>query len=158
VSELFQFQLDLVAENGTKVPFDKLLGQKIAVTLALPGDKTRYFNGICSRFAEAGRDPTFTHYRMDVVPALWFLTRQARSRIFQQLAVPDILKKVFAGLDVSYELTATYPQRDFCVQYRETDFNFASRLMEEEGIFFFFKHSADGHTMVVADSSRSHPD
>ena len=74
------------------------------------------------------------------------------------MTVPDILKKVLAGLDVSCELQGTFQPRDYCVQYRETDFAFASRLMEEEGIFYFFKHTADGHKMVVANTPQSHPD
>src|SRR5205823_6132971 len=98
----------------------------------------RYFNGISSRISQGPRDNTFTEYRIEIVPRFWLLTLRAQSRIFQQIAVPDILKKVLAGLDVSYELRGKYDPRDYCVQYRETDFNFASRLMEEEGIYYFF--------------------
>jgi type VI secretion system secreted protein VgrG len=74
------------------------------------------------------------------------------------MTVPDILKKVLDGLDVAYEIQGSFHPRDFCVQYRETDFNFASRLMEEEGIFFFFKHNSNGHQMVVANTPQSHPE
>jgi type VI secretion system secreted protein VgrG len=95
---------------------------------------------------------------MEIVPQFWLLSRKAQSRIFQRMNVPDILKKVLEGLDVSYEIQGTFHPRDYCVQYRETDFNFASRLMEEEGIYYFFKHSANGHTMVVANTPQSHPD
>ena len=97
-------------------------------------------------------------YHLDVVPQFWFLTKRAQSRIFQQVSVPQILQQVLAGLDVSYDLRGTYQPRDYCVQYRETDFDFACRLMEEEGIFYFFKHTANGHTMVVADTPQSLPD
>src|SRR5262249_39729152 len=100
----------------------------------------------------------FTAYRMEVVPQVWLLTRRAQSRIFQHLPVPDILKKVLQGIDVSYDLRGKYHPRDFCVQYRETDFNFASRVMEEEGIYYFFKHTAGGHQMVIADTPQGHPD
>jgi type VI secretion system secreted protein VgrG len=158
ISQLFDFQLDLVAENQTDISFDKVLGQKVAIGLKLPGDKERHFSGICSRLSQGHRDETFTHYRMEVVPQLWLLTRRMQSRIFQHLSVPDILKKVLEGLDVSYEIMGTFHPRDFCVQYRETDFDFASRLMEEEGIYYFFKHTADGHKMVVANTPQSHPD
>src|SRR5205823_5424627 len=151
VSQLFSFQLDLVAENGTEVSFDKLLGQKIGVRLEVSGSNSRYFHGICSSFSQGGRDATFTAYRMEVVPQLWLLTRRAQSRIFQHLSVPDILKKVLQGLDVTFELQGTYQPRDYCVQYRETAFNFASRLMEEEGIDYYFKHAEGGHTLVLAD-------
>jgi type VI secretion system secreted protein VgrG len=158
VSQLFSYQLELLAENGKEVAFDKLLGQPVSVSLALPGGKTRAFSGICNRFSQGVRDKTFTAYRLEMVPAFWLLTRRAQSRIFQQIAVPDILKKVLAGLDVSWELQGTFQPRDYCVQYRETDFNFASRLMEEEGIYYFFKHSDGGHKMVVANTPQSHPD
>jgi type VI secretion system secreted protein VgrG len=148
----------LIAENKTDIPFDKLLGQKITIGLTLPTGKKRFFSGICNRFSQGRRDNTFTHYRMEVVPQFWLLSRKMQCRIFQHLSVPDILKKVLDGLDVTYEIQGTFHPRDFCVQYRETDFNFASRLMEEEGIFYFFKHSADGHKMVVANTPQSHPE
>ena len=77
-------------------------------------------------------------YRAELVPAFWLLTKTTDRRIFQQKSVPDILRQVLAGLDVSFEIQGTFEPRDYCVQYRETDFDFASRLMEEEGIFYFF--------------------
>jgi type VI secretion system secreted protein VgrG len=156
ISQLFSYQLDVMAEDPAKVKFEKLLGQPIIVALQLPGEKQRYFSGVCSRVSQGGRDDVFTYYRLEVVPALWFLTKIARSRIFQHLTVPEILQKVLQGLKVSFELQGTFYPRDFCVQYRETDFNFASRLMEEEGIFYFFKHSSDNHQLVIANTPNSH--
>jgi type VI secretion system secreted protein VgrG len=93
-----------------------------------------------------------------MVPDAWKLSRKARSRIFQQKKVPDILKTVFKGIDVDWRLEAAYEPRDFCVQYRESDLNFACRLMEEEGIWFCFRHEDGSHTMVVGDSATVHPD
>lgn len=156
ISQLFSFQIDLMAEDYTKIKFEKLLGQKITVTLRLPDEKKRYFNGICSRISQGGRDESFTYYRMEIVPQLWLLTRNAQSRIFQHVTVPEILKQVLEGLDVSLEIQGAFHPRDYCVQYRETDFNFASRLMEEEGIFYYFKHAEDGHKLVVANTPDSH--
>ncbi len=156
LSQLFNYQLDLLAENETEIAFDQLLGQKLTVRLQLPDDRERFFSGICSRISEGARDEIFTQYRIEMVPQLWLLTRRKQSRIFQHLSVPDILAKVLKGLDVEFELQGSFNPRDFCVQYRETDFNFASRLMEEEGIYYFFKHTADGHTMVVANTPQSH--
>jgi type VI secretion system secreted protein VgrG len=160
LSQLFRFQLDLIAENGKvkDVAFDKLLGQPVTVCLGRSGGKQRFFNGICSRFSQGESGIEFTSYRMEVVPRFWLLTRRAQSRIFQHKTVPDILKEVLQGLEVTFELKAPYQPRDFCVQYRETDFNFACRLMEEEGIYYFFKHTEKGHSMVVADTPQSHPD
>ena len=136
ISRLFNFHLDLIAENETKIPFEKLLGQNIGVRLALENERTRYFSGLCNRVIKGHRDTTFTSYRMELVPEFWLLTRSAQSRIFQHISVPDILKKVLTGLNVDFQLRGTFHPRDFCVQYRETDFNFASRLMEEEGIYY----------------------
>src|SRR5262249_36042562 len=122
ISQLFQFQLDLLAKNAKEIAFDKLLGQKVAVRLALRDGKNRYFNGIVSRFSQGMRDTTFTSYRAEVVPQFWLLTRRAQSRIFQHLSVPDILKKVLQGLDVTYEIQGKFHPSDYCVQYRESEF------------------------------------
>ena len=140
ISQLFHFELDLVTQEAS-IAFDQLLGQKVTMEWRLgeENEPVRYVNGIVSRFVQCERAMTFTRYRMDVVPKLWLLTRKARSRIFQHISVPDILKKVFEGLDVSYELMGSFRPRDYCAQYRETDFQFVSRLMEEEGIFYFFQ-------------------
>ena len=158
ISQPYGFQLDLLAKSDATVAFDKLLGQNITVTMALPEGGKRYFNGICSRFSQGMRDARFTAFRMEIVPQLWLLTRRAQSRTYQQLSVPEILNKALQGVDVRFELQGTYEHRDYCVQYRETDFNFVSRLMEEEGIYYFFEHSDGSHKMVVADTPQSHPD
>jgi type VI secretion system secreted protein VgrG len=163
ISQPFRFNLDLLSEDREQVKFENLLGQPVLITLMLQTDEPRFFHGICSRLSEGAQDgdnetfTTFTNYSLEVVPQFWLLTRRAQSRIFQHMTVPDILKKVLTGLDVSYELSGTFQPRDFCVQYRETDFNFASRLMEEEGIYYFFKHTEEGHKMVVANTPQTHP-
>jgi len=159
ISELFYFDLDLRATNRTNIEFDKLLGQKTGFGLEVSdlGDK-RPFHGIATRFTQFARDKEFTHYRMRVEPQFWLLTQRVRSRIFQHISVIDILKKVLDGLDVAFEIQGTFHPRDFCVQYRESDFDFASRLMEEEGIYYFFKFSEEGHTLVLANTPQSHAD
>jgi type VI secretion system secreted protein VgrG len=131
LSQLFHFELDLAAEQP--IDFDKLLGQKIGVSVALAGGN-RFFNGIVNRISSGVRDKRFFYYRADAVPQVWVLTRRVRSRIFQRLTVPQILAKVFEGFDVSDQTVGPFPQREYCVQYQESDFAFASRLMEEEGI------------------------
>jgi type VI secretion system secreted protein VgrG len=158
ISQLFNFQLDLLAWNDTVVPFDKLLGQQVTVNLLTPAGQKRYFNGLCIRFSQGRRDENFTFYRMEIVPQFWLLTRRACIRTFQHITVPDILKQVLDGLDVRFEIQGTFQERDYVTQYRETDFNLASRLMEEEGIYYFFTHSESGHTMVVANTPQSHPE
>ena len=157
ISQLFQFQVNLLAELGTEIHFDQILGQNVTVEMRLLDGGTRYFNGLVKRFSEGTRDEKFVKYRAEVVPKLWLLTKNVRSRIFQHLSIPDILQQVLTGLDVVYEISGTYYERDYCVQYRESDFAFASRLMEEEGIYYFFKHSDGSHQMVVTDIPGKHP-
>lgn len=167
ISGLYAFQVELFAANSDSpsIKFDKILGQEITITVQIEeedpeSDSTtnRYFSGICRQFAQGTRDQDFTYYRAEIVPQLWLTTRIRQSRIFQQISVPDILKKVLAQYKVTYQLDGTYEKREYCVQYRETDFNFISRLMEEEGIFYFFKHTRNGHELVIADSGPAHPD
>jgi type VI secretion system secreted protein VgrG len=157
LSRLFQWEVHAIAEKDKTIAFDALLGKPCTVEMKMGRSKTPCFiNGICKAVSQASRDETFIYYKLVLVPKLWLLTRNTQSRIFQQKNVPDILKEVLTGLSVSYELQGRYEHRDYCVQYRETDFNFACRLMEEEGIFYFFKHSDGEHKMVVADSPSSH--
>jgi type VI secretion system secreted protein VgrG len=101
VSRLFSFEIDLIAENDKDIAFDKLLGQKISIRVSFPKDQKRFFSGICNRFSQGEQDEIFTHYRLEMVPELWKLTKKAQSRIFQHKSVPDILKKVLEGLDVT---------------------------------------------------------
>ena len=88
ISQLFAFELELLAENGTKVLFEKLLGQSVTVRLRLPGDTQRYFNGIIGRFSQGGRDADFTQYRAEMVPQFWLWTKKVQSRIFQHCPSP----------------------------------------------------------------------
>jgi type VI secretion system secreted protein VgrG len=158
LGRLFQFELELLS-NEPDLNFDDLLGQNVTVRLELPDDKTRYFNGFVSRFSQEGTYEDFNAYSITVHPWLWFLTRCADCRIFQQKTVPDIIKEVFGDhgfTDYEESLSGTYRTWDYCVQYRETDFNFVSRLMEQEGIYYYFKHEIDKHTLVLSDSVSSH--
>jgi len=158
ISELFQFQLETVVELGTQVSFDQFLGKKVTVSITTKTGDTRYINGIVRKMAQGNRDPEFCQFRLEIVPQFWLLTRTVRSRIFQQKSSLDIIKEVLTGLDVSYEVQGDFKSREYCVQYQESDFRFASRLMEEEGIYYFFKHSDGGHTMVLGNTPGSHPD
>jgi len=161
ISRLFHFKLGMYADSETTVAFDQLLGQKVTVTLQ--GKSPRYINGIISRFSQGQRvkgvdqNSMLVRYDAEIVPQLWLLTKNVQSRIFQRKSVPDILQEVLQGLDVSPDIQGTFEPRDYCVQYRESDFDFASRLMEEEGIYYFFKHTDSGHQMVLANTPQSHP-
>lgn len=158
LGRLFRFDLDLFSKEPD-IKFADILGQSITVRLTLPGDKKRYFNGFVSRFSQEGQVDEFHAYSMTVHPWLWFLTRTADCRIFQEKSVPDIIKEVFRDhgfTDFEETLSGSYRTWNYCVQYRETDFNFVSRLMEQEGIYYFFKHQKDKHVLVLADSVSAH--
>ena len=157
VSRMFSFDLDVLAYANDSILFSDIVGQNVTITIQLADGTPRYINGYVSRFAQGGTDDRyFTHYTAQVVPWLWFLTRAADCRIYQNLAVPDIITNVFglfSQAKFQNKLTGTYPTLEYCVQYRETAFNFISRLMEENGIFYYFDHTTQGeHTMVLADA------
>jgi len=160
ISRPFQYKLELLVErSGGEIKAKDLLGKAVSVSL-LQDEGKRHFHGIVSRMVSLPRDSRFFHYRAEVVPWLWLLTLKSESRIFQDKSVVDIIKEVFNELkssfpDVSYRdaTTGNHIPLDYCVQYRETDFNFVSRLMEQEGIFYFFEHSQNKHTLVFGDSN-----
>src|SRR5262245_35296537 len=155
LGRLGEYQLDLLSPKAD-IKANDILGKNVTVKLALPDDSTRYFNGFVARFAQGGTFGRYNRYHASVRSWLWFLTRTADCRIFQEMTVPDIVKKVFGDhptADFKLELTGAYRKRNYCVQYRETDFNFVSRLLEEEGIFYYTRHT-DGHnTIVLTDST-----
>ena len=158
ISRLFNFELDLLSTDP-EIKFEKIIGQKVTIRVRLGKEKERFFHGIISRFMQTGSDTGLANYRATMVPALWFLTRTADCRIFQNKKVPDIIQEIFKEngvTDVKAVLKGTYEPRDYCVQYRETDFNFVSRLMEQYGIFYFFEHEEKKHTLVIADDLSAH--
>ncbi len=158
ISRLFRFDLDLLSTSES-VDFNALVGHNVTVRLTLAGKDDRYFNGFVSRFSEGGRDRDFVTYHAEIVPWLWFLTRTSDCRIFQNKTVPDIIRQIFDEYnfrDYKLRLYGDFVEREYCVQYRETDFNFVSRLLEEEGIFYFFEHDDGVHTLVLGNDLAAH--
>jgi type VI secretion system secreted protein VgrG len=158
VSRLFYFEAELVSEDAS-IAFDSVIGKPVSIRIALRKDQKRFLHGYVSRFTQSSQDQRFTYYRAYIVPWLWFLTRTADCRIFQNMTVPDIIAKIFHDLgfsDFRRDLEGSYEPLDYCVQYRETDFNFVSRLMEQYGIFYFFEHAEKKHTLVLGDSVNAH--
>lgn len=160
ISRLFRFELELLAENSLRIDFDQLVGQKIGFGIqgADATEEPRHFSGIAVEFSQSARDHEFVSYRMTVVPDIWKLTRKHRSRIFQHVTIPEILKTVFADFDFKDEIQGTFEPREYCTQFQESDFNFASRLMEEEGIYYYFRFSRGVHKLVLANTPASHSD
>lgn len=160
ISGLFHFTLEMVSEDNS-LDASKIVGESATVTINLPDESQRYLNGIVGRFIQAGTDARFTTYYAELYPWFWQLTMTADSQIFQNQSTPDIITAVFSDLgftDYRNALTGTYSPREYCVQYQETAFDFVSRLMEDEGIFYFFEHEDGKHTLVLADDADAHAD
>lgn len=154
----FDYALELASKDIAIDP-GALLGKPATVSLDLPDGGKRYFNGYMNRFAQVGFDGADALYRARLVPWLWFLSRTADCRIFQDQAVPDIVKGIFREhgfTDFEERLTGSYRTWNYCVQYRETDLDFVNRLLEQEGIYYFFEHRQDKHLLILADSLSAH--
>jgi len=159
LGRMFRYEVELQGDAREDLDFNALLGEAVTVTLTLPEGGERFFHGHVSFLGLVGHRRESWIYRVTLSPWLWFLTRTANCRIFQQMTVPDILRTVFGDYgfsDVDDQLAASYREWEYCVQYRETDFNFVSRLMEQEGIYYYFRHEEDAHTLVLADHLTAH--
>ena len=161
VSELgrpFEIEATLLALEDIDDKMESLLGTAIGLAIALPDDSKRYFHGLVSQLSYSGSHGEKYRYQAVLRPWIWFLKHSSDNRIFQNKNVPDIIKEVFQdhGQSAIDELTGIHEPREYCVQYGETDFDFVSRLMEEEGIYYFFEHSDNKHELVLVDADSSH--
>ena len=161
ISDLFAFDLTMCSTDHD-ISLDALIGENATVVVTLPDKKERFINGIVSEFRHTGtfvlqdglESAIFSRYRAALVPWFWTLTLNKDCRIFQNKSVPEIVGEIFgehSSATFEMRLTAVYAKREYCVQYRESDFNFVSRLLEEEGIFYFYEHSPGRHNLVLAD-------
>jgi len=160
ISRLFTYDVQLLSQKEGIAAKD-IVGKNVTFSVQFADGSKRYFNGHVQRFAYLGKGDRLHIYRAQVVPWLWFLTRRSNCRIFQKKSVPDIIKQVFsdAGFtQFSTDIQGTHQPWEYCVQYRETDFNFVSRLMEHEGIFYYHKHEQGKHTLVLADHKGTYKD
>jgi len=156
----FRFDLELASEDD-QIKAEDIVGQNVTIRLNLSEDNTRYFNGFISSFTQMLTKGGLACYQATMVPWLWFLTRTADCRIFQEKKIPEIIEQVFGDLGFSSDydtadLKGDYRKWEYCVQYRETDFNFVSRLMEQEGIYYFFKHENGKHSLALIDTADAH--
>lgn len=158
LSMLGEMQLGLVSEKPDLKP-EELLGKPVTVSVALRDDKKRYFHGYVTRFGIGSHRGRYFGYQASVRPWLWFLTRTADCRIFQEQSVPDIVKKVFedhANAHFEFKLFRSYRKWVYCVQYRETDYNFVARLLEHEGIYWYIEHGESADKVILVDSQSAH--
>ena len=156
LSRPYRVTVDLLSEDDAKVKPASLVRSPATLTLDLVGSGERTIHGIINRFARVGKEERFTRYRAEIVPTLWFLSQTRDCCIYQTLSVPDIVEKVLKAngvKDVQLKLLGNHPVREYVVQYRESHLDFVSRLLEEEGIFYFFQHTADKHVLVLADDA-----
>ena len=158
LSTLGEMNLGLLSKKPDLKPED-LLGKAVTVVVQQRDSAKRHFNGFVTRFGTGSRRGSYFAYQATVHPWLWFLTRTADCRIFQEMSVPDIVKKVFEDhsvADFQFKLFRSYRKWVYCVQYRESDFNFVSRLLEHEGIYWYFEHEDGKHKLVLVDSQSAH--
>ncbi len=153
--QLYRFEIELACDDE-EVAFDDVVGESAVLTINTDHGE-RWFHGLVGRFERTGETTGLTYFRAELVPTLWLLTHRYSSRIFQNQTVPEILQDVLTRGGIPTDrikvegLGRTYQPREYCVQYRETDYNFVCRLMEEEGIRWYFEQSKDAHTLVLAD-------
>lgn len=148
LSAPFHLRLVMVSEHGD-LDFSQIVGQPVTVTATDEQDRKSYFHGIVGRFRQEG-----FIYTAEVHPKLQQLTLASDNRIFQNKTTVEIVTQILQEQGVTdwrNALTGNYKQREYCVQYNETDFNFICRLLEEEGIFYFFEHEQNKHTLVFGD-------
>ena len=159
LSQPFRFQLSMQASD-LSLSAATILGASMTVKMQIPKGPARYFNGICARFVHVGSDNAMALYSAEMVPTLWLLSLSRDRVIYQNLSAAEIIKQVLGQYAVTFDdqLSGSYSKREFCVQYDESALDFISRLMEEEGIFYFHTFTDGSHTLVLADAPAAHSD
>ncbi len=157
LSQLFCYRADVLSSR-LDIAMDEIVGKKASIRVELADGGARHFHGIVAQFEQGGSSQRLGAYSLELRPQLWLLTRRADCRVYQNMSVPDIVSDVLdrAGItDVDKRIQGTHAARVYCVQYRETDFAFISRLLEDEGITYFFEHHEDRHVLVLTDTISS---
>lgn len=154
----FQYDLELLSPDPA-LDLDALAGDKMTIEIGTP-EGPRYFNGIVAEISQGAAAGRYTRYFATLRPFFWLLTQASDSRIYKKSSVPAIIKEVIGRLGVGdvddKGLQTAYLDREYVVQYRETYFDFLSRLMEDEGIYYWFTHEKGQHTMILGDDRASH--
>ena len=154
VSRLYEFKLELLSAEP-ELNFTKLLGQPASVEIAPRGEVVRKFAGVVAKFGQTGMQGVYGVYEMVIVPWAWLLTRNATCDIFNETPASEIVKTVLRRApQPEFEMPSSgWTDRNYCVQYRESDFDFVARMLEDEGFYFFFEPSGEFHKMIVADGA-----
>ncbi|WP_175959141.1 type VI secretion system tip protein TssI/VgrG [Burkholderia pyrrocinia] len=158
LGRLFEFRIEALADSHS-LSLKDMLGKPVTVRIEQQDQSTRYLNGIVARASLSGRRAErYYGYELVVRPWLWLATRRSDCRIFQNKTVPEIVQEVLStyGFPIENHLAESYVPREYCVQYNETDAAFVSRLMEFEGIYYWFRHAEDTHTLMLSDAMSSH--
>ncbi|MEW4452516.1 type VI secretion system tip protein TssI/VgrG [Bremerella sp. JC817] len=168
LSKLSQYHLSLVSRRQDRQHKpEEVINKEVKLRLNVGDSSKRYIKGYIKRFSADYQAGTMVEFHAEMVPWLWFATQTTDCRIFEDKTIPEIIEAVFNSDPLSsiakfkLKLQKNYPKLEYCVQYRETDFNFVSRLMEEAGIFYFFDGSGDGSssdTLILADNSQAYFD
>lgn len=141
------------------INFDDIVGHPVVISLTLASGPPRLWHALVSRFSFVGRHEQYFHYQATLVPWLWALSQSADCRIFQDKTIPAIVQQVFhdrGSSDFELRLSGQYPTWNYCVEYRETDFNFISRLLEQEGIAYHFKHTEEKCMLILGDAKAAY--
>ncbi|TKB14659.1 MAG: type VI secretion system tip protein VgrG [Mesorhizobium sp.] len=152
ISRCFAYTVGFVSKSHDVDPL-KMLGG--AVSVEGESDPKRWFSGLVSDFKLTRIEDRLAYYEAVVRPWLWFLGNTTDCRIFQNMTAVEIIEKIFSKYGIAKfekRLQGSYPQREYCVQYDESDLDFVQRLMEHEGIFYFFEHDEGKHTLVLCDA------
>ena len=160
ISGLYEFTISALSSKETIKPVE-LLGKSVTLSMAKPGGQRRLVNGIVTAFA--GGAPTRSGYRIHdliIAPSLWLLTRVSDYKVFQKKTAVSIIESILKDHSVAFtkKLQGSYDEREYCVQFGETDLDFIERLMSEEGIFYYFVHEASSHELVLCDNAGGYPD
>lgn len=156
LSQLFEFTLSMLSQDPA-LELKTLIGKPASLEIELTDGGARYIHGYITEFGNSGSQGNLTHYSATLTPWLWMLGKRFNSRIFQNQSVEQVISSVFADYtplaQYEFRLLGDLPSRSYITQYRESDLNFVLRLLESEGLFFYFEHSADQHTLIITDAS-----
>jgi len=159
ISRPFRFDLDFISANKD-ISFDAIVGKSVTISMGLSGGATKFINGIVTRFSKGDAGVSSAEasaafpYSATVQPAFWLLSLTGDCKVFPNMTVPDIVERILKEHKIEFKKDlGGYPVREYCVQYNESDFTFISRLLEQEGIFYYFEHKQGLHTLILVDQN-----